>query len=135
MQKLRNIDFDAVIGIGGIGEEAKANKIAGKINWIGIGPHRWKEPGKNGDVIKFDTFLDYGTNGPDFRQLAPKLAHDSYTRNVRQMKVAPNDGSKYEEACEILLTADKLVAAQRTIVDCQNVKSSKRCKPCIAKRY
>lgn len=39
MGRVRGYDFDAVIGVGGIGSEAKSYRIDGKINWIGIGAH------------------------------------------------------------------------------------------------
>ena len=39
MGSVKGWDFDAVIGIGGIGPEPKRNRIAGKLTWIGIGPH------------------------------------------------------------------------------------------------
>ena len=38
MGQLRARRFDAVIGVGGIGAEPKSLGIAGKVNWIGIGP-------------------------------------------------------------------------------------------------
>src|SRR6266487_386945 len=40
MGMVRYRPFDAVIGIGGIGSDAQANGIAGKVNWIGIGPRK-----------------------------------------------------------------------------------------------
>ena len=40
---IRDRDFDAVIGVGGIGSEARAEGIARQVNWIGIGPHKFYE--------------------------------------------------------------------------------------------
>ena len=74
MGSVRNRDFDAVIGVGGIGPEARANGIAGKVNWLGSGPNKVAVAGKRGPEVTFDHFLDYGTSGPDFRELAPVLA-------------------------------------------------------------
>lgn len=40
MGQVRGYEFDAVIGIGGLGLEAEAWGIAGRVNWIGIGPQK-----------------------------------------------------------------------------------------------
>src|SRR5262245_17135282 len=74
MGTFRNRDFDAVVGVGGIGPEAQASGIAGQVNWIGIGPHKAYVPDKRGPEVTFDHFLDFGIDGPDFRRLAPRLA-------------------------------------------------------------
>ena len=63
---VRNLQYDAVIGVGGVGPEAIANGISGKINWIGIGPHKSFVQGKRGPEVTFDHFLDFGKNGPAF---------------------------------------------------------------------
>jgi len=84
MGAARGRDYDAVIGVGGIGAEAVANGIAGQLNWIGIGPHRIPA-GKRGPHVFFDHFLDYGTDGPMFRTLAPRLAERLYVDNVRSL--------------------------------------------------
>ena len=83
MGKVRAWTFDAVIGVGGIGDEPHANGIAGKVNWIGIGPHKNSVAGINAPVITFDHFLDFGTDGPSFCAEAPVLAKRIYSKNVR----------------------------------------------------
>lgn len=40
MGMIRARRFDAVIGVGGLGQEPRSHQIAGKINWIGIGTRR-----------------------------------------------------------------------------------------------
>jgi len=85
MGSVRNWSFDAVIGVGGIGPEAEANGIAGKVNWLGIGPHKVTVSGKRGPEVTFDHFLDYGTGGPEFREIAPVLAGHMYASNVRSI--------------------------------------------------
>jgi hypothetical protein len=98
MGAVRNRRFDAVIGIGGIGPEAQANGIAGKVNWIGIGPRKTSIHGKRGSDVTFDHFLDFGTDGPDFRILAPKLAQRMYSWNVRNLM----DGLHEQEYGEVM---------------------------------
>lgn len=84
MGAARDRDYDAVIGVGGIGNEARTNGIAGQVNWIGIGPHK-TYVGKRGPHVTFDHFVCYGIDGPDFRALAPVLAERMYTYNVRSL--------------------------------------------------
>jgi hypothetical protein len=97
----RKRSYDAVIGVGGIGSEAQANRIAGKINWIGIGAHKKAVARKRGPEVTFDHFLYFGNKGPDFRALAPFLAKRMYLRNVRAVTVGPSDG-EFKEVCAIL---------------------------------
>lgn len=82
---VRARDFDAVIGIGGVGPEAQANGISGQINWVGIGPHKTYVRGKREPEVTFDHFVYFGTDGPDFRVLAPVLAGRMYETNVRSV--------------------------------------------------
>jgi hypothetical protein len=100
----RKRDFDAVIGVGGIGREAQANRIDGKVNWLGIGPHKVKVAGKRGPEVTFDHYLDYGTRGPEFRKLAPLLAERMYAINVRILMQGLTPG-EHAEAIAILNAA------------------------------
>jgi hypothetical protein len=83
MGQVRNIDFDAVIGIGGIGGEAKSAGISGKVNWIGL--RAYKEPivRGRGPLVKFEHFILFDDKGKDFRKIAPILSQHIYSRNVR----------------------------------------------------
>jgi hypothetical protein len=81
--RVRRWDFDAVVGVGGLSPEARLNKLDGKVNWIGIGAHRQVVAGKRGPIVTFDHFEFYGSDGPDFKRLAPVLAERIYSRNVR----------------------------------------------------
>lgn len=83
MGRVRTWSFDAVIGVGGIGDQAASHGLDGKVNWIGIGPHKRPARGKRGPVVTFDHFLFYGVDGPSIAERAPKLAHRLYSRNVR----------------------------------------------------
>ncbi len=44
MGEVRSHEFDAVIGVGGIGAEAHASRIAGQVNWIGVGANKASAP-------------------------------------------------------------------------------------------
>lgn len=101
MGQVRTWGFEAVIGIGGIGAEPTKCGLAGKVNWIGIGPHRRAGNDPRGPVVTFDHFLLFGpddpdsSDGPSFSQLAPQLANRMYSTNVR---VVMNDLDEWERS-------------------------------------
>lgn len=85
MGRVRDREYDAVVGVGGIGPEAMSNSIDGQVNWVGIGPRKRYVEGKRGLEVLFDHFLDFGTDGPDFHAHAPQLAARMYGHNVRSI--------------------------------------------------
>jgi len=52
---IRAWPFDAVIGIGGLGSEATANGLAGKLTWVGLGAHKTGDP--RYPIVTFEHFL------------------------------------------------------------------------------
>ena len=101
MGRVRAWNFEAVIGVGGVGAEPTSHGLDGKVNWIGIGPHRRAVVGKRGPIVTFDRFLLLGSKGPEFETLAPQLAQRIYSKNVRVlMKGLSSDEQK--EVDEIL---------------------------------
>jgi hypothetical protein len=105
MGSVRAREFDAVVGVGGIGPEARRNGIAGRINWIGIGPHKVTKPSKRGPVVTFDHFLDFGSEGPDFQEFAPTLAKRMYSVKARHV-MDGLDEEEYREALKIVRLAE-----------------------------
>ena len=83
MGQVRRWNFDAVIGGGGVGAEARSWKIDERVNWIGIGPHKKIVAGRRGPLVTFDHFILFGKNAPRLEQVAPALAQRIYSRNVR----------------------------------------------------
>jgi hypothetical protein len=104
MGTIRDRDYDAVIGVGGIGQEAQLNGIAGMVNWIGVGPHK-KYVGKRGPEVSFDRFVYFGCDGPDFYANAPLLAKRMYEHNVRSILQGLTD-EEMIEALSIVSLAD-----------------------------
>lgn len=104
---VRDREFDAVVGVGGIGPEAQANGIDGQVNWIGIGPHKRYVEDKRGPEILFDHFLYFGTDGPDFRTLAPQLAARMYGDNVRSLIDGMSDAEQEEAEGIVRLAEDE----------------------------
>ncbi len=80
MGKVRGWEYDAVIGVGGIGPQARDEDIAGKLTWVGIGPHVID---RRRMLIGFDRFLYYGPNGPLLKTKYKALAKRMYGNGVR----------------------------------------------------
>ena len=81
MGRVRRMEFDAVIGVGGIGHEAKAAGISGRVNWIGIGATKIPSDGR-GPIVGFVHFVLFDGSGPEFRKSAPVLAGRMYRVNA-----------------------------------------------------
>jgi hypothetical protein len=104
MGAVRDRDFNAVIGVGGVGDEPEQFGIAGKVNWIGIGPHKFNTRGLKRPMVTCDHFLDFGTSGQAFRSLAPTLAERIYSNNVRAVMDSLSE-QEYSQADGILQLA------------------------------
>lgn len=126
MGSVRNRDFDAVIGVGGIGSEAQLNGIAGMINWIGMGPHK-TYAGKRGPEVTFDHFVYYGDDGPDLYVNAPSLAKRMYENNVRSI-LQGLSAEEMTEALEIVTLADDSPPSPALSTDGGNPILFDRCK-------
>jgi hypothetical protein len=83
MGQVRSWDFDAVIGVGGIGAEPMSHGIDGRVTWIGIGAHKIPAEGGRGPLVTFDHFALLEASGPSFPQHAPLLARRIYEHNIR----------------------------------------------------
>jgi hypothetical protein len=99
MGSLRKCDFDAVIGIGGIGAWARKEGISRKLTWIGIGARKQPLSAGRGPLLTFDHFLLLEENGVDFASIAPALA-----RRLLHAKAARflfSDGLNKTEQAEV----------------------------------
>ena len=104
MGQLRDNGFDAVIGVGGIGEEARRFDISRKITWVGLNPNRIGSSDLDGHpVLAFEKSRVYEAQGPSFVDAAPKLAKRIYERNIRQTLISEANGREYLEVRNILL--------------------------------
>jgi len=123
----RDRDYDAVIGVGGIGPEAKENGIAGMVNWIGLGPHKTYTDHKRGPEVTFEHFVYYGDDGPDFELNAPVLAERMYGRNVRSVLHGLTE-DEYKEARQIVAFAEDAPPSLAIGTDEGNPVDLNRCK-------
>lgn len=85
MGRVRALNYDAVIGVGGIGAEPRGQGIAAKINWIGVGPSKTNRAGYRGPVVTFNRFVHYEEHGPFLHSVAPLLARRIYEGRVRYL--------------------------------------------------
>lgn len=118
MGTIRDRDFDAVIGVGGIGVDAIREGIAGKVNWVGIGPHRRIKLCKHGTmvtIVTFDYFIDYSPKNVSFRRKAPALSERMYDGCVRHLMVDDRFPKEFREAKRILDAAKKAASSNRTV--------------------
>lgn len=103
MGAVRARDFEAVIGVGGIGSEARSHNLDGKLNYVGVGArkHRWFG---RGPLVTFDRYVDFGVSGPAFRDVAPQLAQRMLGRNARVVQTFSDE--EWREVLAILALAD-----------------------------
>jgi hypothetical protein len=121
MRSVRTWKFDAVIGVGGIGAQAKSNDIAGKITWIGIGRHEDGWYG-HGPILIFDHFRHFGTKGPLLSKKAKRLATWVYSRNVRRIMDSMTS-QQYSEAMKILRLAISYPPSQRNVLNTNRARA------------
>jgi hypothetical protein len=96
MGQIRSRRFEAVIGIGGIGTEAKSWGLDEKLNWIGIGAHKGAIVG-NGPLVTFERFVLYDEAGPHLWDIAPRLANRMYGRHApRRLTLESTDNLEIE---------------------------------------
>jgi hypothetical protein len=108
MGTVRGREFDAVIGIGGIGPEPKRNGIAGKLTWIGIGARKiYDSDGRRGPRVRFDRFWYQGEHGPLLEKTYPALARRMYDTNVRVLTHFPPDETELDRDVERILCLAK----------------------------
>jgi hypothetical protein len=127
MGTVRDREYDAVIGVGGIGAEARRHGIDGKVNWIGIGPHWRSSRTRRASVVTFDQFLDFGTDGPEFDAIAPNLARRMYRRKIRYVIGGIRD-SELPEIAAILKLARRSAPSKGRTNGSSGMRGGRECK-------
>lgn len=82
MGRIRNWNYDAVIGIGGKSAWKGEEGIKHKINWIGLEPKRIKSK-KRGDCVVFSHFELFEESGKNIKDSFPKLFNYMYSSRKR----------------------------------------------------
>lgn len=129
MGRVRDRDFDAVIGVGGIGAKARLSGLDRKINWTGIGPRKSIEPCKCdylATIVRFDEFRKFAIEEmPDFANAAPSLSELIYGGRIRHVVIDSCWPEELREAKRILRRALRYPTDKSK----SGVKRQARCSP------
>jgi hypothetical protein len=104
MGRVRNWNFDAVIGVGGYGSEPQSYGIEGRVNWVGLNPKRRPHPEGYGQIVTFEFFVLLEANGPSLLDIAPSLARRMYEKKARVLLKSYSPEEKAEAEALILST-------------------------------
>jgi hypothetical protein len=126
MGRVREWNFDAVIGLGGKRPWPGHKDIAKRVNWIGINPSKTKAPNGNwkGPLVRFERFVLYDEKGPELKRLAPNLFKYMYEdRHVRAVLSQSLAVKIQAEVTRILELAKKHKRTRRLVSDTALTKS------------
>lgn len=91
MGKVRDREFDAVIGVGGLSREPVRHGIARRLTWIGITPHQVDIASDTYPVVAFEHFYLKDQQGPFLSDKAPKLAARLFAKNAPRVVMLDAD--------------------------------------------
>lgn len=113
MGRVRGYRYDAVIGVGGAGWEARRHGIDRKITWVGIGPKR-KYGGSNrrAAIIEFEHFVLFDRVGPPIGIFAPNLSNKIY--DGRRYILDSYSDAELSEAIDIVDWARRIPDSRQT---------------------
>jgi hypothetical protein len=83
MGRVGAYNFDSVIGVGGKSSQPRSQRIAEKLNWIGLGARRNAIENRRAPVVTFEHFILYDDKGENIHELAPVLARHLLVKNAR----------------------------------------------------
>lgn len=125
MGTVRGFEYEAVIGVGGVGREPQGEGIAGKLTWIGIGPEKTgngREP-----LVRFRHFWYRGPSGPKLRDVAPRLAERFRRYPAPRYLLDKVDAEELEEIHSLLQLAEKAPPSPGLMAEGRSTRVS--CKP------
>ena len=135
MGKVRNWNYDAVIGIGGKAPWKEDQDIKFKINWIGLEPKKVESSGRGPRVV-FSNFALFEESGQDIQENFPNLFDYMYgTRKrfdmssmlpenvLREVKIILDSAQNYPSSPEYYIENDD----EESI---ENHPTTKKCTGC-----
>lgn len=123
MGQVRGRDFDAVIGVGGIGQKPIQYGIDRRITWIGIGPRVVGVARDGYPILAFEQFYLRDQKGPLLRDKARNLAKRMFAEyGPRTLMVESDSDNEIETILKIAKNAPRSPALLR------NTSKPKRCK-------
>ncbi|MCA9110726.1 MAG: hypothetical protein KDA52_12305 [Planctomycetaceae bacterium] len=127
MGRVRDQDFDAVIGIGGKGPEAIRNGLAGVVNWIGVGASKSRERCRFGDrvtMVRFEMFRYLVSEAVDVREVPTRLSKLMYDGKVRHIIIDERFPDELREANNLIRRS-----LSNKISPTVSMRRNRRCKP------
>lgn len=110
MGKVRNWNYDAVIGIGGKAPWKEDQDIKFKVNWIGLGPKKIESSGRGPGVV-FSNFALFEENGKDIKENFPHLFDYMYRSRKRFDMSSALPENVFKEVKSILDSAQNYPAS------------------------
>lgn len=119
MGNVRNWEFDAVIGIGGIGSEPQSHGIAGRVTWAGRKPKKRQSLSGVGMLVTFEAFTLLDGNGPLLSEIAPNLARRMYEGRVRTLldSYSIDEQAEAEHVIQLLLGSTQVLHQEPELTD------------------
>lgn len=102
MGSVRDREYDAVIGIGGVRPWKGEEGIAYKINWIGIAPTKHIGDGR-GPLVTFGKYILFDDKGPLLEDLAPNLYNHMYVDVHRRLIMTPSLPEVIQKEINVIL--------------------------------
>ena len=100
MGRVRDLHYDAVIGVGGIGPWPRREGIAAKVTWVGAESSKVQKLGLRGPVVIFKKFVRFEDQGILLGSVVPALARRIYEKRVRYVLL--RTGKEHKEAEALL---------------------------------
>jgi len=126
MGRVRNWNYDAVIGIGGKTTWSGDEGIKHKINWIGLNPKKFKSTGKRGDCVVFSHFELYEDKGQDIENNYPMLFDYMYGSRKRFDMASELPESVLKEVQKILKSVEDSPQSKEYDIDTTNNRPSEK---------
>ncbi|MBS2210172.1 hypothetical protein KEM09_02100 [Carboxylicivirga mesophila] len=123
MGRIRNWDYDAVIGIGGKTTFKGDEDIKYKINWIGLKPQRFNSESKRGNYVAFSHFALFEEKGEEINYHYPHLFVYMYSSRKRFDMASELPSKVYEEVLKILDSVKSYPPSNFEITDVKELES------------
>lgn len=100
MGRVRGLEYEAVIGVGGSSPWPRREGISGKVTWVGRVHSKRSRLGMRGPIVSFKPFVRFEAQGPLVSVLSPLLARRLYERRARYF--IAQSGPEHAEASYML---------------------------------
>jgi hypothetical protein len=134
MGRVRGLEYDAVIGVGGVGAEPRSYGINGRINWVGVGPKKdWgaaQSIDPRGPLVRFEKYKIWEEQGPPLHVEAPLLARRLYEKGARYvLDLSPAEQREAEILLEFIESTNITATKKATKSDCAAKTRTLKCPP------